>query len=373
MDTTRTVPFVDLPAQVAIVREEIEKRFSQIIESTSFILREHCHRFEEEFSRYLDADHTIGVGNGTDALVLALRALGLRPGDEVITAANSFVATAEAIVLAGGSPVLVDISPDTYNIDPGRVSEALTTRTRAIVPVHLYGQPAPMDALLEIARAHDLTVIEDAAQAHGARYRDRRAGSLGTLGCFSFYPTKNLGAFGDAGAVVTSDPGLAVTVRKLRDHGGLTADDHDIVGQNSRMDALQAAVLSAKLPYLDEWNERRRRHARGYAERLATLADRVTTPQAAADHIYHIYVIRVPHARRDPLLRYLRAHGVGAGIHYPGPIHRTGAFGYLGLDGRLPAAEQLNDEMLSLPMHAELSDSDLDYVCERVAEGLDAA
>ncbi|MGC5033403.1 DegT/DnrJ/EryC1/StrS family aminotransferase [Micromonospora sp. DT229] len=304
MDDNRSVPFVDLPAQIALVREEIEKRFAQIIDTTSFILREHCQRFEEEFRRYLGVGHALGVGNGTDALVLALRAIGLRPGDEVITAANSFIATAEAIVLAGGQPVLVDVDARTYNIDPARVHEVVTPRTRALIPVHLYGQPASMRPLLDLARDRGLAVIEDAAQAHGARYDGRRVGSLGTLGCFSFYPTKNLGAFGDAGGVVTDDDELAVRVRMLRDHGGLTADDHDIVGQNSRMDALQAAVLSVKLAHLDEWNDRRRHRAACYAERLSALEDRVVAPHADGDHIYHIYVIRVAAQRRDPLLRY---------------------------------------------------------------------
>ncbi|MEU4792149.1 DegT/DnrJ/EryC1/StrS family aminotransferase [Micromonospora tulbaghiae] len=373
MEVRRTVPFVDLPAQVAVVRKEIEDRFAQIIDTTSFILREHCQRFEEEYAAFLGAGHAIGVGNGTDALVLALRALGLKSGDEVITAGNSFVATAEAIVLAGGRPVLVDVDPDTHNMEPDRVRAAITSRCRALIPVHLYGQPAPMAELLDLADRHGLAVIEDAAQAHGASYAGRRVGSIGTLGCFSFYPTKNLGAFGDAGAVVTDDADLATRVRMLRDHGGLTADDHDIIGQNSRMDAMQAAVLSVKLPYLDEWNERRRQCARQYAERLAGMADRVAPPVAIDDHVYHIYVVRVPAERRDPLLRYLRQNGIGAGVHYPGPIHRTGAFAHLGLEGRLPIAERLNAEMLSLPMHPALTEDDIDYVCEHLATGLDVA
>lgn len=370
-ETTRSVPFVDLPAQIAKVRPEIERRFAQIIDTTSFILREHCDRFEQEFSAYLGTRHTIGVGNGTDALVLALRALDLRPGDEVITAANSFIATAEAIVLAGGTPVLVDVDSRTHNMDPERVAEALTPRTRVIIPVHLYGQPADLRPILDLAgeRVH---VVEDAAQAHGARYEQGRAGAFGTLGCFSFYPTKNLGAFGDAGGVVTDDPQLATRVRMLRDHGGLTADDHDLIGQNSRMDALQAAVLSVKLPHLDEWNARRRQHAAAYAERLALLGpDRIVPPAAAGDHVFHLYVTRVPGGRRDDLVRHLRANGVGAGVHYPGPIHRTKAFAHLDLDGRVPVAERLNAEIMSLPMHAELSTDDIDYVCEQVAQGLE--
>jgi dTDP-4-amino-4,6-dideoxygalactose transaminase len=370
-ETTRSVPFVDLRAQIARVRPEIERRFAQIIDSTSFILREPCDRFEREFSDYLGSRYTIGVGNGTDALVLALRAIGLAPGDEVITAANSFIATAEAIVLAGGTPVLVDVDPDTYNIDPERVVAAVTPRTRAVIPVHLYGQPADLRPILDLAgdRIH---VIEDTAQAHGARYEGRRVGSLGTFGCFSFYPTKNLGAFGDAGGVVTDDPELATRVRMLRDHGGLTADDHDIIGQNSRMDTLQAAVLSVKLPHLDEWNERRRKHAAAYAERIAPLGpDLIVPPSAAGDHIFHIYVTRVPGGRRDALVRHLRAHGVGAGVHYRGPIHRTKAFAHLGLGGTLPVAERLDGEIMSLPMHAELSADDIDYVCEQIARGLE--
>lgn len=370
----RSVPFVDLAAQIAIVRAEIERRFAQIIDSTSFILREHCQWFEEEFSRYLGCGHVVGVGNGTDALVVALRAIGVADGGEVITAANSFIATAEAIILAGGHPVLVDVDPEIHNIDPVRTKEAVTSRTRAIIPVHLYGQPADLRPILDLAAERGIAVIEDAAQAHGVRYDGRHVGTLGRLGCFSFYPTKNLGAFGDAGAVVTDDPELAARVRMLRDHGGLTADDHDFVGQNSRMDALQAAVLSAKLPYLDEWNERRRQRAAWYTQRLSALgADRIVPPVARGDHIYHIYVVQVLNGQRDGLLAHLRANGVGAGIHYPGPIHRTKAFSYLGLHGRLPVAERLESEILSLPMHAELTEDDVDYVCHQVAIGLAAA
>jgi dTDP-4-amino-4,6-dideoxygalactose transaminase len=370
----RVVPFVDLPAQIAYVRDDIEQRFSQIIDNTSFILREHCARFEREFSAYLGAGHTIGVGNGTDALVVALKALGVGADDEVITAANTFIATAEAIVLAGARPVLVDVDPDTYTIDPDLVEAAITPRTKVIIPVHLYGRTADLDPIVDLAERHGLRTIEDAAQAHGARHGDRRLGTIGALGCFSFYPTKNLGAFGDAGGVVTDDPALADRVRMLRDHGGLDADQHDLLAQNSRMDAMQAAVLSAKLPYLDEWNGRRRRHAARYTQRLEELglADRIVPPQDDPGHVYHIYVTRVPHGRRDELLRHLRANGVGAGIHYPAPIHRTKAFAFLGIDGALPVAERLGGEILSLPMHAELSEDDIEYVCQQVAQGLAA-
>jgi dTDP-4-amino-4,6-dideoxygalactose transaminase len=239
-----------------------------------------------------------------------------------------------------------------------------------IIPVHLYGRPADMRPILEMANDR-IQVVEDAAQAHGVRYEGRRVGSLGALGCFSFYPTKNLGAFGDAGAVVTDSAELATRVRMLRDHGGLTADDHDLIGQNSRMDALQAAVLSVKLPYLDGWNERRRALAAAYTERLAALGpDHIVPPAVTADHNFHLYVTRVPGGRRDALLRHLRANGIGAGVHYPGPIHRTKAFAHLGLAGSLPVAERLDAEILSLPMHAELSDDDVEYVCEQIARGL---
>jgi dTDP-4-amino-4,6-dideoxygalactose transaminase len=302
---------------------------------------------------------------------VALRAIGLTPGDEVITAANSFIATAEAIVLAGGTPVLVDVEPDSFNLDPELVAAAVTARTRAIIPVHLYGQPADLRPILDLA-GDRMYVIEDAAQAHGAVYAGRRVGSLGTLGCFSFYPTKNLGAFGDAGAMVTDDPKLATRLRMLRDHGGLTADEHEVIGQNSRMDALQAAVLSVKLPHLDSWNARRRERAAAYEERLSGLGpDRLVLPSAVGDHIFHIYVTRVPGGRRDSLLRFLRSRGVGAGVHYPGPIHRTKAFAHLGLNGKLPVAERLDEEILSLPMHAELALEDIDYVCEQIVQGLE--
>ena len=353
------------------MRGEIERRFAQIMDSASFILREHCQRFEEEFARYLRCGHVVGVGNGTDALSVALRAVELMDGDEVITAANSFVATAEAIVLAGGHPVLVDVDPVTYTIDSERVREAITPRTRAIVPVHMYGQAANMEAILDVATGRGISVIEDVAQAHGAWYRGSRTGTWGRLGCFSFYPTKNLGAFGDAGAVVTDDAELANRVRMLRDHGGLAADDHDIVGQNSRMDALQAAVLSVKLPHLDEWNNQRRRCAAWYTQRLGVLgADRIAPPIARGDHIFHIFVIRVLNGQRDRVLSHLRAHGIGAGVHYPGPIHRTKAFSYLGLNGKLPTAERLDEEILSLPMHSWLTEEDVDYVCSHVASAL---
>jgi dTDP-4-amino-4,6-dideoxygalactose transaminase len=305
--------------------------------------------------------------------VVALRALGIGGGDEVITAANTFIATAEAIALVGATPVLVDVDPDTYTIDPDLARAAVTARTRAIIPVHLYGQPAPMAAILDLAASHGLRLIEDAAQAHGAWYRDARVSTLGDLGCFSFYPTKNLGAFGDAGAVVTQDAALAERVRMLRDHGGLHADEHRLLGQNSRMDALQAAVLSVKLGHLDEWNELRRRHARAYAQRLAALVDeRIVPPSADGDHVYHIYVTRVSAGRRDLLLRYLRANGIGAGVHYPSPVHLTPAFAELGPAGRHRVAERLSTEILSLPMHPFLTEDDIDYVCEHVAKGLES-
>lgn len=376
MSAPKTVPFIDLSAQMPAVRAEVEQRFNKIIDTTSFILREHCDAFEEEFADYLGARHVIGVGNGTDALVVALKALGVGTGDEVITAANSYVATAEAIVLAGAAPVLVDVDADTFNLDPQLVAEAVTERTAAVIPVHLYGRPANLSPILALAERHGFVVLEDAAQAHGAVYDGRRVADIGALGCFSFYPTKNLGAFGDAGAIVTSDDSLADRARRLRDHGGLTADEHLMIAQNSRMDALQAAVLSVKLPHLDMWNAQRRQHAAGYAHRAEEhgLTDRIVLPPADhPGHVHHIYVTQVPGGRRDAVLTSLRRAGVGAGVHYPRPIHLTEAFSHLGLAGQLPVSERLAGEILSLPMYPQLTEDDLDYVIDSLAVALEEA
>jgi dTDP-4-amino-4,6-dideoxygalactose transaminase len=300
-------------------------------------------------------------------LHLALLAVGVRPGDEVITTAHTFIATAEAISLVGARPVFVDIDPLTYNIDPGRVEEAITPRTRAIVPVHLYGQPADLEPLRDIATSHGLWLIEDAAQAHAAEYFGKRCGSIGDLACFSFYPGKNLGAYGDAGAVTGNDEALLTRVRKLRDHGRTTKYEHEEIGYPERIDALQAAILGAKLPHLEQWTEARRSHAHLYNELLSGAS--ITTPYESPSvrHVYHLYVIRTAH--RGAMLEHLQSKGIGAGIHYPIPLHRQPVYLKQGYgDVQLPITEQAASEIISLPMYPELSREQIEYVAQAVNE-----
>lgn len=364
------VPFVDLKVQYEAIREELNAGFQKVFEKTAFILGPTLQEFEEAFARYCGVKHAIGVANGTDALVLALKALGIGPGDEVITAVNTFIATAEAIVHAGATPVFVDCDPHTYTIDVAQIREKITSRTRAIIPVHLYGQPADMDPILEIAKNLGICVVEDAAQAHGALYKNRRAGSMGAIACFSFYPAKNLGAYGDAGAVVTTDDRLALVIRKLRDHGGIEKYQHDLVGYNSRLDTLQAAVLLVKLKYLDAWNRKRQQNAQLYDELLSQIPG-IVTPKVLerATHVYHLYVIRVEQGNRDELQLYLKERGVHTGIHYPKPLHLTPALKYLGYKaGDFPVAERYAQQILSLPMYPELTRAQIEYVVECIGQ-----
>lgn len=346
------VPLVDLAAQYRAIREDIDPAIQRVLDKTSFILGEEVRDFEAAFARYTGAEGAVGVASGTAALELAFRALGLGPGDEIITTAHTFIATAEAISNVGARPVFADIEADTYNIDPEHVEELVNERTRAILPVHLYGRPARLDALSTIARRHGLMLVEDAAQAHGAEIDGVRVGSIGDAACFSFYPGKNLGAYGDAGAVTSNDPALLDRIRRLRDHGRTTKYEHAEIGYAERMDALQAAILSAKLPHLERWTEARRAHARRYGDLLAGLP--LTLPAETADrHVFHLYVIRVE--RRDELLRHLADHGIAAGVHYPIPLHRQPAYLDLGYGAvRLPRTEQAAAEILSLPMYPEL-------------------
>ena len=326
--------------------------------------------FEEDFARYIGASHVVGVGNGTDALQLALRAAGIGEGDEVITAANTFVASVEAIVLAGARPVLVDMDPDTYHLDLTRLEEAISPRTRAIMPVHLYGDPVDMDPVLEIAKRKGILVIEDAAQAHGARYKDRPCGSMGDLAGFSFYPGKNLGAYGDGGAVGTQSEEFAKKVRQIGDHGSLKKYVHEVLGTNSRLDAMQAKVLRIKLRHLETWNEGRRRAAAGYRERLGSL-EALRLPIEREGHlpVYHLYVIRSNQV--ESIDAALNEAGIGFGYHYPTPVHLQPPFQQLGYSlGDLPESEQGAKEILSLPMFPELTDSQLDEVCEAVKSAL---
>jgi dTDP-4-amino-4,6-dideoxygalactose transaminase len=359
------IPLVDLSAQYQPLKSEVMRAIEGVLGSMELFLGPNTGAFEEEFAAYCGSRFCIGVANGTDALHLALRAAGVGAGHEVITVAHTFFATAEAIVSAGARPVFVDIDPCRYTIDVEQIEARISPRTRAIMPVHLYGRMCDMDPILDIAERHGLAVIEDAAQAHGAEYNGRRAGSLGTLGCFSFYYSKNLGAYGEAGAVTTSDPGLAARIRRLRDHGSDKRYNHLEFGTNSRLDEIQAAILRVKLRYLDNWNRLRREHAAMYAELLADSG--VTLPELPGDlsHVYHLYVIRS--RERDGLQRALKQRGVSTGIHYPVPVHLQEAatsFGYV--RGDLPRTEQAAREVLSLPMYAELSDAQISYVAEQI-------
>ena len=317
----------------------------------------------------MGAQGAVGVSSGTAALRLALQVVGVGPGDEVITTAHTFIATAEAISQTGARPVFVDVCERTYNLDPEKVEAAITSRTKVILPVHLYGQPADLGRLWDIAKRHHLFLVEDAAQAVAAEYEGRRCGNIGDLACFSFYPGKNLGAYGDAGAVTGNDETLLARVRKLRDHGRTTKYEHDEIGFGDRIDALQAAILAAKLPYLSEWTEARRAHARHYDELLADTD--VMRPYEAPNvrHVYHLYVIRVP--RRDSMLEHLKSQGVDAGIHYPVPVHRQPAYLKEGYgDISLPVTEQVAGEVISLPMYPELNGEQIEYVARAVKEGL---
>ena len=361
------IPFVDLQSQYQSIKPEADAAVLAVMERGDFILGQAVREFEEEFARYCEAEHCVGVDSGYSALELILRGYGIGPGDEVITAANTFVATTLAISNTGATPVLVEMDPKTYNIDPTRIEAAITSRTRAIIPVHLYGQPAEMDPIMAVAAEHGLKVIEDAAQAHGARYKGRRTGSLGDAAGFSFYPGKNLGAYGDGGAVVTDDAELADRVRMLRNLGMRVKYHHEIKGFNHRLDTMQAAVLRVKLPHLDAWNEGRRRVAARYAELLAGLP--VVTPYAPpyVEPVYHLYVIRIQD--RKELMARLGEAGIASGLHYPIPIHLLPAYAELGYQrGDFPITEAYAEEILSLPIFAELTDEQIDLLTTIVAD-----
>lgn len=364
------VPFLDLKSQLAPLRTEINAAIAEVLDTCAFAGGPFVAKLEEEFAAFCQCPQAIGVGNGTDALWFALLALGVGPGDEVITVPSTFMATAEAISFTGAKPVFVDIDETTYTLDPKSLERAVTPRTKAIIPVHLFGQTADMDPILEFATAKGLYVIEDACQAHGAEYKGRRAGSLGHAGCFSFYPGKNLGAIGEAGAVVTRDAALADRIRVLRDHGQIRKYHHTHVGWNGRMDGIQGAALRVKLRHLARWNTQRRAHARRYSDLLADVPG-LTLPTEAgyARHVYHIYPVRV--ARRDEVLAALGKLGVHCGIHYPIPVHRQEAYAPLGLGaGSFPVAERCAEEFLSLPMYPELTAEQVEYVAQSVRQVL---
>lgn len=362
------IPFVGLRAQYQTIKDEIDVAIRDVVSRADFILGAHLEEFERAFAPFLGVEHAIGVGSGGDALRLALMALEVGPGNDVIVPANSYIATALAVSSVGARPVLVDCDPSTYNIDVTRVEAALTPRTRAIIPVHFTGLAADMDPILEVASRHGIPVIEDAAQAHGARYKQRMCGAIGAMGCFSFYPSKNLGAYGDGGMVVTNDRELAERVASLRNYGQSEKYIHVRKGLNARLDSLQAAVLLVKLKHLAVWNAAREAHARAYRQLLVGVGDLVFQQcPAYARHIYHLFIVET--GRRDALRKYLHDREIQTGIHYPIPIHLQAAYTDLGYrEGDFPRAEQLAGRALSLPMFPELTPEQIHYVAAAIRE-----
>ncbi|MBU0481706.1 MAG: DegT/DnrJ/EryC1/StrS family aminotransferase [Proteobacteria bacterium] len=361
-------PLLDLKQQYALIQEEALAAIAKVLDSTSFAGGPFVEEFEKNFADFCQCRHAVGVGSGTDALWIALRGLGIGAGDEVITVPNSFIATAEAISQCGAVPVFVDIDEESYTMNPDLLEAALTPKTRAIIPVHLYGQMADMDPILRFAEKHGLVVIEDAAQAHGAEYKGRRAGSLGRAGCFSFYPGKNLGAYGEAGAVVTNDETLAARMRIFRDHGQQQKYHHSVIGWNSRMDGIQGAILDVKLKHLPLWNAARRKNAALYTTLLEGTKG-VALPSEAKNtkHVYHIYPVRL--RNRDRVLARLAEKKIFCGIHYPVPIHLQQAYAGMGFGaGMYPVAEKYAGEQLSLPMFPELTEQQINYVTDEIRQ-----
>ena len=363
------IPFVDLKAQYHSIKEEVDDAIASVLETGQFVLGDEVAAFEKEFAAYCGARYGVAVNSGTSALHLALLAADIGPGDEVITVSATFVATVAAVRYIGARPVLLDIEPRSYTMDVAQIDAAITERTRAILPVHLYGQSADMDPILEVARRWGLIVIEDAAQAHGAEYKGLRAGSIGDLGCFSFYPSKNLGAYGEGGMVVTDSPEYAHTLRMLRDWGQERRYYHVIPAYNYRMDGLQGAILRVKLRHLDAWNDARRAHAARYDELLADFCVQTPAVMPYSHHVYYVYVVRL--AQRDALQQALHKQGIQTGIHYPIPVHLQKAHIDLGYrPGDLPCSEEAADEVLSLPMYAEMSDAHTEMVSAAVGASI---
>ena len=356
------VPFVNLKAQYNSIKNEIDDAIQKVLEKCDFVMGEYINKFENEFASYCNVKYAIGVSNGTDALFLALKAIGVKAGDEIITTPNTFIATTEAITRAGGKIKFVDINPETFNIDPTHIEAEITEKTKAIIPVHLYGHPADMNPILSIAKKYDLKVIEDAAQAHGAEYKGMKIGSIGDVACFSFYPGKNLGAYGDAGIVTTNDPEISQKIKMLRNHGRLKKYIHEFEAFNCRLDTIQAAVLYVKLNYIEAWNTARRKHAQYYKKLLRS--DKVILPfeQKNCKHVYHIFAIKV--TKRDYLFRKLNDEGIRVGIHYPVPLHLQPAYRYLGYEkGSFPNTELIAKTELSLPIYPELNNKTIDHIC----------
>jgi len=397
------IPLVDLKSQYEEIKGEIQEAIDRVLDSSAFILGEEVTKFEEEFAKFCNTEYAIGTSSGTSALHLALLSLGIGEGDEVITTPYTFTATVETIIHCKAKPIFVDINHKNYNIDVQKLEEFIKRKCKiksktgrsanrseaeiptpfsslcrdrlsgklikAIIPVHLYGQPVDLDPILKLAKKYNLKVIEDACQAHGAEYKGKRVGSIGDIGCFSFYPGKNLGAYGDGGMMVTNDEKFANKIRCLRDHGRREKYEHQMIGYNYRLDALQAAILRVKLKYLDEWNEKRRKNASIYNELLKDLG--VGTPYEGeyARHVFHLYVIRTK--RRDEVYKFLQEKGIACGIHYPFPLHLQKAYRYLGYkEGDFPVAEECAKEVLSLPIYPELKRTQIEYIAETLKEGL---
>lgn len=361
------IPFVDLNSQYHSIKNEIDPAIAAVINRSAFVLGKEVEDFERDFADFCESSFAVGVDSGYSALELILRALDIGPGDEVITTANTFISTALSIWSCGARPVFVDIDPTTYNIDPAQIEPAITSKTRAILPVHLYGHPADMDPITSIARDHKLYVVEDACQAHGSRYKGRRVGGLGDAAAFSFYPSKNLGAYGDGGIIVSNNPDIAEKTRILRDVGQKVKNIHPVKGFNHRLDNIQAAVLLAKLPHLSGWNSARRQAAANYDKYLSDLP--VTIPHVApwAEPVYHLYVIKA--ANRDELQKHLAAFGVPTGIHYPTPIHLQPAFFDLEYPPRsFPVTEAFSSEILSLPIFPEIDENSIAYIASKIQE-----
>lgn len=358
------VPFMDLKAQHAALKGEILPLWEEIYDSAGFIGGPHVEGLEKEFAAACDVSHCVALNSGTDALLLIFEALGLKPGDEVIVPANTFIATSEAVTKAGGRVAFVDVLPDTYNMDPAKIEAAITPKTKGIAPVHLYGQSADMDAICAIAKAHGLWVVEDASQAHLSEYKGRKVGTMGAAAAWSFYPGKNMGACGEGGAATTNDAALAQTVAKLRDHGSAKKYYHDLEGWNARCDAVQAAALRVKLKHLPAWTEKRRALAARYIARLSG-APAITLPVVAEGcrPVWHLFVVQVDN--RDEIQKTLQANGISAGLHYPLPLHLQNAYRYLGFqEGAFPVSEAYCKRLLSLPLYPEMTDEQLDYVCD---------
>ena len=362
------IPFVDLKAQYDSIAAEVDAAIHNVITTSDFILGKDVEKFEQEFAAYCETKYAVGMDSGISALELVLRALGIGAGDEVITVSHTFIATVSSISFTGARPVFVEVDAHSCNLDPSKLEAAITPRTKAILPVHLYGQPADMDVIGAVANKHGLALIEDACQAHGARYQGKRVGSFGAAGCFSFYPGKNLGAYGDGGAVTTNDAALADKLRMLRNYGQREKYNHIHLAYNRRLDSMQAAILRVKLPHLDRWNARRADIAAQY-ERALRNAPGITLPRVAADrtHVYHLYVIQ--HPDRDGLLAHLKSRGVSAGLHYPTPVHLQPCYRDLGVRaGSLPVSEALAKRVISLPMYAEMTTEQVQRVWEAVQE-----